>query len=177
MSRNNVTRNVVRNILCQQCQISKMMEKFQMAGYMPDKKKTQEFAFYCKSWLSFSRNVYRYNRRCSCSKNVHVLHEVPLHGLQVRVWYAVSAQNCRACGLWRNKFQPLHRNDSDTVLHRTNRRREIDICFFQNSAMTHTVNCWVTALKEVFSIWLISCFFWCSRRSDFNLWLLLVLDS
>lgn len=33
---NNVTRNVVRNILCQQCQISKIMEKFWMTVYMPN---------------------------------------------------------------------------------------------------------------------------------------------
>jgi hypothetical protein len=145
---------------------------------MPYKNKTQK-NLHCfdKSWLSFNRNVYRYNNRCSGSKNFHVLHEVPLHGLQVRVSYAVSAQNCKACGLWKNKFQLLHWIDTDTVLLRTNRRQEIDICFFQNGAMTHTVNCSVTALKEVFSIWLIRCIFCCSRCSDLNLWLLLVLDS
>jgi hypothetical protein len=139
-----------------------------MKGYMPEKKKTQEFEFFDKSWLSFSRNFYRYSNRCSCSKNLHILHKVPLHGLQVRVWCAVSEQNYRACSPSSNKFQLLHWNDYDTVLHRTSRRREIDICFFHNSAMTHTVNCRVTALKEVFSRWLISCIFWCSKCLRFE---------
>ena len=92
-------------------------------------------------------NVNGQNNRYWCSENPHEFCEIPLPDL-VSLACSECQEDHRGSVLWRNsKFLLLCGVNSDTILQRINRRKNISY-FMQDCAMSHTADLSVTALFQ-----------------------------